>query len=70
MADITPVLPLGTASLGSPLITPGWPLATVPASNPLAGAPATQTPDQTDTVQGARFQSEMVTSGHANDKLI
>jgi len=41
MAIITPNIGVGTTSLASPLITPGWPLASVPASNPIAGNPGT-----------------------------
>jgi len=37
MAIITPNIGKGTTSLASPLIAPGWPLASVPASNPIAG---------------------------------
>ena len=41
MALITPNVGVGNASLASPLRTPGWPLASVPASNPIAGNPGT-----------------------------
>jgi hypothetical protein len=41
MAIITPNIGVGTTSLASPLITPGWPMASVPASNPIAGNPGT-----------------------------
>jgi hypothetical protein len=40
MADasiITPNIGVGTASLASALITPGYPMAAVPRSSPLAG---------------------------------
>ena len=37
MATITPNLGKGTASLASALITPGYPMAVVPKSSPLAG---------------------------------
>jgi hypothetical protein len=42
MAAITPNVGVGTASLGSPLITPGFPMAAVQKSSPLAemGPPA------------------------------
>jgi hypothetical protein len=50
-----PVLPAGTQSIG--LITPGWPLASVPASNPIAGNPGTtpgmNTTDATDLYNAA-----------------
>jgi hypothetical protein len=42
MADasiITPNIGAGTVSLASALITPGWPMASVEKSNPLAGVP-------------------------------
>jgi hypothetical protein len=42
MAKITPNIGVGTASLAMPLMTPGYPLAVVQKSSPLAemGAPA------------------------------
>lgn len=45
MADaslVTPNIGPSNASLGSPLITPGYPMAVIPKSSPLAemGAPA------------------------------
>lgn len=67
---ITPALPSGTASLGSPLITPGWPLATAPAANPIAGNPATQTPDPREPVQGARLQAALLQVNEANSRLV
>jgi len=49
MSTIIPVIPAVNASLPSPLQTPGWPLASVPASNPIAGAPGTSpTPNAAD----------------------
>jgi len=36
MAVVNPPIPPGTASLPNPLITPGWPFASVPGSNPIA----------------------------------
>lgn len=38
-AQVLPNIGVGTASLGSALITPGYPLAVVPKSSPLAGVP-------------------------------
>lgn len=66
---VVPVLPAGTVSLPSPLITPGWPLATVAASNPLAGAPASQTPDWNDKIQANRVQSAFLQAGESNSRL-
>jgi hypothetical protein len=67
---VVPVLPIN-ASLGSPLITPGWPLARVAASDPLAGGPNNaQTPDPNDPVQTARFYEALVQSGHTSDRIL
>jgi hypothetical protein len=70
MALITPVIPAGTASLGSALITPGWPLATVPASNPLAGRFATTPPDPNETAEPALLYQAEVQSGHTSDRVV
>lgn len=43
----TTLNPNPTASLGSPLMTPGWPLASVAASNPAHVAGDSPTPDPT-----------------------
>ena len=49
MATITPNVGVQPASLGSPLITPGWPLASAPLANPIANNPGTSpTPNATD----------------------
>ena len=52
MAKITPVVYNSQS-----LITPGWPLASVPASNPIAGNPGTtpgmNTMDATDLYNAA-----------------
>ena len=57
MANLTPNIGVQPASLGSPLITPGWPLASVPASNPIANNPGTtpgmNTTDATDLFNAA-----------------
>jgi len=67
MAKITPVVPAGTASLPSALITPGWPLATVAASNPIAGSAGTSpTPNSTDA---SLLYSAEVQSGHTSDSV-
>jgi hypothetical protein len=68
MAIITPVIPSGTVSLGSPLITPGWPLASVPASNPIAGNAGTS-PEPNATDAALLYQAE-VQSGHTSDRVI
>jgi hypothetical protein len=68
---VVPVLPAGTASLGSPLITPGWPLASVPASNPIASGPnfPAQTPDPNDAVQMARQARALAQVNETNSRL-
>ena len=54
MADtsiVTPSIGVGTNSLANPLITPGYPMAAVPKSSPLAGAlpPVAPLPNTTAT---------------------
>lgn len=68
MAVIVPVIPAGTVSLGSALITPGWPLASVPASNPIAGCPGT-TPGMNETDAADLYAAE-VQSGHQGDSVV
>jgi hypothetical protein len=70
MAIITPNIGVGTASLGSALITPGWPLANVPSSNPLAGRFATTPADPDETAKAAQLYAEEVASGHTSDRVV
>jgi hypothetical protein len=68
MAKVTPNIGVGTASLASALITPGWPLASVPASNPIAGNPGT-TPGM-NTTDAADLLAAATQTGHQNDSVI
>lgn len=68
MATITPVIPVGTNSVG--IHTPGWALASVQQSNPIAGRFATTPPDPNDTAKAALLQQALVQSGHSNDRLL
>jgi hypothetical protein len=43
MAIITPNVGVGNASLAMPLVTPGYPMASVPHSNPIAAQEEQQT---------------------------
>lgn len=65
MAKVTPVLPVGTNSIG--LNTPGWPMASVAASNPIAGSPGTSpTPNAQDAVL---IQEALVQSGNVSNSV-
>ena len=72
MATVTPVIPAGTVSLPSALITPGWPLASVAASNPIASGPGnpSQTPDPNDAAQVARQAQALAEGGLTGDRII
>jgi len=71
MANIKPNIDPGTNSLSSPLITPGWPMAVVPASDPLMGEEEPQLPDPiNDKTTGALYQQALVQSGHTSDRVI
>lgn len=52
----------------TPLATPGWPMASVPASNPIAGAPGTS--PQPNATDAALIQQALVQSGNANNNVI
>jgi hypothetical protein len=65
MALITPFYNPSTA-----LATPGWPLASVPQSNPVAGRFATTPPDPNDTAQAALLYQAEVQSGHTSDRVV
>lgn len=68
MAKITPNIPALTVSLPSALITPGWPMASVPASNPIAGSAGTsQQPNATDA---ALIEDALVQSGNVSNSVI
>ena len=68
MATITPVIPSGTASLPMPLQTPGWPMASVPASNPIAGAPGSS--PEPNAVDAALIQQALVQSGNTSNNAL
>ena len=68
MANITPPTGAGTASLGSPLITPGYPLASVPMSNPNAAVEVAA--GQTDGQETAARQTAKHQSSHDADRVV
>jgi hypothetical protein len=68
MSVLTPHIGIGTASLKSPLITPGWPLASVPASNPIAGNPGT-TPGM-NTTDAADLLAAATAAGNQNNSVL
>jgi hypothetical protein len=70
MATIIPVIPAGSASLPSPLTTPGWPLASVPASNPIAGRFATTPLDPNETAKAALLYEAEVQSGNTGNRVV
>jgi len=68
MATITPVIPSGTASLPMPLQTPGWPMVSAPAANPIAGAPGSS--PQPNAVDAALIYQALVQSGNTGNSAI
>ena len=67
-SPITPVIPSGNASLPNPLITPGWPMVGVAASNPIAGAPGSSpTPNSVDATL---TYDALVQSGNTGNSAI
>jgi hypothetical protein len=69
---VTPNVNPSNVSLGSPLITPGWPLASAPAANPIASGPnnPTQTPDPNDAGQAARLTTALAQANETNSRLV
>lgn len=63
MALITPNFNPSTA-----LATPGWPLASVPASNPIAGAPGTS--PQPNAADAALLYQAEVQSGNTSNRIV
>lgn len=68
MASITPEIPSGNASLPSPLITPGWPLASVPMSNPIANNPGTS--PGMNTTDAADLLAAATEAGNQNNSVV
>lgn len=66
MASIRPV-----SNPSQALITPGWPMASVPSSNPVADteAKATVTAPATAPVLGASHKTALTQSGHVIDRI-
>lgn len=71
MAIITPNVP-ANASLGSPLITPGWPLVAVVHAHPVADKVLQEAPTVARelVVASTTVQKAIVQSGHQNDRSI
>jgi hypothetical protein len=71
-AIVVPEVGPGTISSRSPLITPGWPLASVPAANPIAAGPNSpaQTSDPSDAGQVARQTRALAQANETNSRLI
>lgn len=63
MANITPVV-----SNSQALITPGYPMASVPHSNPIAAIEEQQT--QTSGVDSAVRDASLAQGGHQADRVI
>jgi hypothetical protein len=59
--------PNPTASLGSPLMTPGWPLASVASANPTCVAGDSPTPDATKTTN--KVQASILAAGLASKRI-
>ena len=68
MATITPNLGVGTASLAMALVTPGWPLASVPASNPIAGLPGSS--PEPNSVDATNLAAEMALANLTGDRVV
>ena len=68
MASIKPEIGVGTASLSMPLVTPGYPMASVPHSNPVAVTEEQQT--QTSGVDSAVRDASLAQAGHASDRVV
>ena len=68
MATVTPNIGVGTASLASALVTPGYPMAAVPQSNPLSGVvnPTGQLPAD----QSLRRDASLLQVGEQSSRVI
>lgn len=65
---VVPDVGKGTVSLGSPLITPGWPLASIPASNPLAGSLGTS--PQPNSVDQTLRDMMLLQAGETDSRVV
>ena len=71
MSIIVPEIPKGTASLSSPLITPGWPLVSVEQSNPVATVVIKEPPTiHRGTAASPTHENARAQAGRANDRVI
>ena len=68
MATVTPNIGVGTASLASSLVTPGWPLASVPASNPIAGLPGSS--PEPNTVDATNLTASLTQVGKQTSRVV
>jgi len=68
MSAVKPNIGVATASLSSPLITPGWPLASVQQSNPVAAVENKEVKTTPASAhQSAARATALTQSGHTSD---
>jgi hypothetical protein len=71
MANIIPEIPKTTASLSSPLITPGWPLVSSENANPVADIVKKEPPTgHRGSAESATHETARAQSGHSADRVI
>lgn len=69
MAIVIPAVPTN-ASLGSPLITPGWPMASVEKANPIADVVQAEPQSLArGTASSITHEKARTQSGHNGDRI-